>query len=100
MNEKVINMFSFFVAYHFNKLDIGIERIFIQSYIDRLIELMQQHIHVPFNEDSILQQNLYNHFSKSIFAITPNICLNSPLVIEIKNSIPLCLTHLLKRLIN
>lgn len=56
LNEKVINMFSFFIAYHFNKLDIGIERIFIQSYIDRLIELMQQRIHVPFNEDSILQQ--------------------------------------------
>lgn len=40
LNEKVINMFSFFIGYHFNKLDIGIERIFIQSYIDRLIELM------------------------------------------------------------
>ncbi len=70
LNGKVINMFSFFIAYHFNKLDIGIERIFIQSYIDRLIELMQQRIHVPFNEDSILQQNLYNHFSKAYLRIT------------------------------
>ncbi len=100
MNEKVINMFSFFIAYHFNKLDIGIERIFIQSYIDRLIELMQQRIHVPFNEDSILQQNLYNHFSKAYLRITQNIYLNNPLVIDPKNSIPLCLTHFLKRLIN
>lgn len=82
LNEKVINMFSFFIAYHFNKLDIGIERIFIQSYIDRLIELMQQRIHVPFNEDSILQQNLYNHFSKAYLRITQNIYLNNPLVIE------------------
>ena len=78
LNEQVINMFSFFIAYHFNKLDIGIERIFIQSYIDRLIELMQQRIHVPFNEDSILQQNLYNHFSKAYLRITQNIYLNNP----------------------
>lgn len=88
LNEKVINMFSFFIAYHFNKLDIGIERIFIQSYIDRLIELMQQRIHVPFNEDSILQQNLYNHFSKAYLRITQNIYLNNPLVIEIKKLYP------------
>ncbi len=88
LNEKVINMFSFFIGYHFNKLDIGIERIFIQSYIDRLIELMQQHIHVPFNEDSILQQNLYNHFSKAYLRITQNIYLNNPLVIEIKKLYP------------
>ncbi|WP_248499754.1 BglG family transcription antiterminator [Staphylococcus aureus] len=88
LNEQVINMFSFFIAYHFNKLDIGIERIFIQSYIDRLIELMQQRIHVPFNEDSILQQNLYNHFSKAYLRITQNIYLNNPLVIEIKKLYP------------
>ncbi len=88
LNEKVINMFSFFIAYHFNKLDIGIERIFIQSYIDRLIELMQQRIHIPFNEDSILQQNLYNHFSKAYLRITQNIYLNNPLVIEIKKLYP------------
>ena len=75
LNEKSIC--SFFIAYHFNKLDIGIERIFIQSYIDRLIELMQQRIHVPFNEDSILQQNLYNHFSKAYLRITQNIYLNN-----------------------
>lgn len=28
LNEQVINMFSFFIGYHFNKLDLGIERYF------------------------------------------------------------------------
>ncbi len=100
MNEQVINMFSFFIAYHFNKLNIRIERIFIQSYIDRLIELMQQRIHVPFDENSILQQNLYNHFSKAYLRITQNIYLNNPLVIEIKKLYPFVFNTLLKRLIN
>ncbi|CDR52089.1 BglG family transcription antiterminator [Staphylococcus schweitzeri] len=88
LSSQITNMFSFFIGYHFNKLDLGIERIFIQSYIDRLIELMQKRIHVPFSEDTILQQNLYNHFSKAYLRITQNIYLNNPLVTEIKKLYP------------
>ncbi|ATY58078.1 TPA: transcription antiterminator [Staphylococcus argenteus] len=88
LSSQITNMFSFFIGYHFNKLDLGIERIFIQSYIDRLIELMQKRIHVPFSDDTILQQNLYDHFSKAYLRITQNIYLNNPLVTEIKKLYP------------
>lgn len=43
-------MLFLFISYHFNKFDLGIQQLFIQSYIDRLIELMEQHIGFPFHK--------------------------------------------------
>ncbi len=82
LNEKVINMFhSLLLIILINSILVSTS-IFIQSYIDRLIELMQQRIHVPFNEDTIYNKIYIIIFSKAYLRITQNIYLNNPLVIR------------------
>ncbi|MEB7318875.1 PTS sugar transporter subunit IIA [Staphylococcus epidermidis] len=72
LNNKTSECFSFFISYHFNKFDLGIQQLFIQSYIDRLIELMEQHIGFPFSQDTNIQLSedeiafLTIHFQSSI----------------------------------
>ena len=47
-----------FISYHFNKFEL--EKIFIKSYINRLINLMEENVGVKFSEDKLLKR-------KSIF---------------------------------
>lgn len=87
-NEHLISYFAFLIGYHFNKLDMGLQQLFVQSYIDRLIDLMQDRIGIRFNHDHILKANLYTHFSKTYLRITQNVYLNNPLASDIKKLYP------------
>ncbi|MDU3083276.1 MAG: PRD domain-containing protein [Staphylococcus epidermidis] len=80
--------FSFFISYHFNKFDLGIQQLFIQSYIDRLIELMEQHIGFPFSQDTILKDNMNVHFSRTYLRLMSHVYLNNPLTSQIKRLYP------------
>ncbi len=85
---KQVNAFPFFISYHFNKFDLGIQQLFIQSYIDRLIELMEQHIGFPFSQDTILKDNMNVHFSRTYLRLMSHVYLNNPLTSQIKRLYP------------
>lgn len=88
LNAETSKLFSFFISYHFNKLELGVEKIFIKSYINRLINLMEENVGVKFSEDKLLKENLYSHFSRTYLRLTKNIYLNNPLVNNIKKLYP------------
>lgn len=88
LNAETSKLFSFFISYHFNKFELGIEKIFIKSYINRLINLMEENVGVKFSEDKLLKENLYSHFSRTYLRLTKNIYLNNPLVNNIKKLYP------------
>lgn len=88
LNAETSKLFSFFISYHFNKFELGIEKIFIKSYINRLIKLMEENVGVKFSEDKLLKENLYSHFSRTYLRLTKNIYLNNPLVNNIKKLYP------------
>ncbi len=88
LNAETSKLFSFFISYHFNKFELGIEKIFIKSYINRLINLMEKNVGVKFSEDKLLKENLYSHFSRTYLRLTKNIYLNNPLVNNIKKLYP------------
>lgn len=88
LNAETSKLFSFFISYHFNKFELGVEKIFIKSYINRLINLMEENVGVKFSEDKLLKENLYSHFSRTYLRLTKNIYLNNPLVNNIKNLYP------------
>lgn len=88
LNAETSKLFSFFISYHFNKFELGVERIFIKSYINRLINLMEENVGVKFSEDKLLKENLYSHFSRTYLRLTKNIYLNNPLVNNIKKLYP------------
>lgn len=86
-------MFSFFISYHFNQFDLSFQQLFIQSYIQRLIQLMETNVDIPFSKDSILKENIYMHFSRTYLRLMRNVYLNNPLTSEIKQLYPLSLTR-------
>lgn len=88
LNTETSKLFSFFISYHFNKFELGVEKIFIKSYINRLINLMEENVGVKFSEDKLLKENLYSHFSRTYLRLTKNIYLNNPLVNNIKKLYP------------
>mgnify|MGYP002711920537 FL=1 len=88
LNAETSKLFSFFISYHFNKFELGVEKIFIKSYINRLINLMEENVSVKFSEDKLLKENLYSHFSRTYLRLTKNIYLNNPLVNNIKKLYP------------
>ncbi|WP_049437615.1 BglG family transcription antiterminator [Staphylococcus hominis] len=88
LNAETSKLFSFFISYHFNKFELGVEKIFIKSYINRLINLMEKNVGVKFSEDKLLKENLYSHFSRTYLRLTKNIYLNNPLVNNIKKLYP------------
>ena len=88
LNAETSKLFSFFISYHFNKFELGVEKIFIKSYINRLINLMEENVGVKFSEDKLLKENLYSHFSRTYLRLTKNIYLNNPLVNNIKKLYP------------
>ncbi|MEB7366704.1 BglG family transcription antiterminator [Staphylococcus borealis] len=88
LNAETSKLFSFFISYHFNKFELGVEKIFIKSYINRLINLMEENVGIKFSEDKLLKENLYSHFSRTYLRLTKNIYLNNPLVNNIKKLYP------------
>lgn len=88
LNDETSKLFSFFISYHFNKFELGVEKIFIESYINRLISLMQDKIGVQFSEDKVLKENLYSHFSRTYLRIIKKVYLNNPLAGNIKKLYP------------
>ena len=88
LNAETSKLFSFFISYHFNKFELGVEKIFIKSYINRLINIMEENVGVKFSEDKLLKENLYSHFSRTYLRLTKNIYLNNPLVNNIKKLYP------------
>lgn len=88
LNVETSKLFSFFISYHFNKFELGVEKIFIKSYINRLINLMEENVGIKFSDDKLLKENLYSHFSRTYLRLTKNIYLNNPLVNNIKKLYP------------
>ena len=88
LNEETSKLFSFFISYHFNKFELGVETLFIESYINRLILLMEDKIGIQFSEDKLLKENLYVHFSRTYLRLIKNIYLNNPLAGSIKKLYP------------
>src|SRR5699024_3374870 len=70
------------------KYDLGLETIFVESYIDRMIYQMEQHIGINFTNDDILRENVYAHFSRTYLRIVKNVYINNPLTDEIKKYYP------------
>ena len=88
LNDETSELFSFFISYHFNKFDLGVQQLFIQSYIDRLIQLMDEKIGFAFSRDAILKHNMNVHFSRTYLRIMRNVYLNNPLTAQIKKLYP------------
>ncbi|RZI01019.1 BglG family transcription antiterminator, partial [Staphylococcus condimenti] len=84
INTETIQLFSFFIGYHFDKFDLGVQQLFIESYINLLIEKMEHRISVQFTKDKTLKENLYSHFSRTYLRIMKDVYLNNPLTKEIK----------------
>ncbi|SQE72894.1 putative transcriptional regulator [Staphylococcus simulans] len=66
LNLQVTKLFSFFISYHFNKFDLGVQQLFIESYINRMIERMEERVGIHFTQDQVLKENLYSHFGRHI----------------------------------
>ncbi|ANZ34413.1 BglG family transcription antiterminator [Staphylococcus carnosus] len=88
INTETIQLFSFFIGYHFDKFDLGVQQLFIESYINLLIEKMENRISVQFTKDKTLKENLYSHFSRTYLRIMKDVYLNNPLTKEIKTLYP------------
>ena len=48
LTDETSQLFSFFISYHFNQFDLSFQQLFIQSYIQRLIQLMETNVDIPF----------------------------------------------------
>ncbi|MCY1038343.1 BglG family transcription antiterminator [Staphylococcus nepalensis] len=88
LSNETAQLFSFFISYYFNKYDLGLETIFVENYIDRMIYQMEQHIGINFTNDDILRENVYAHFSRTYLRIVKNVYINNPLTDEIKKYYP------------
>ncbi|MDQ7114161.1 BglG family transcription antiterminator [Staphylococcus simulans] len=88
LNLQVTKLFSFFISYHFNKFDLGVQQLFIESYINRMIERMEERVGVHFTQDQVLKENLYSHFGRTYLRIMKEVYLNNPLTKEIKALYP------------
>ncbi|MEJ7159775.1 BglG family transcription antiterminator [Staphylococcus caprae] len=88
LTDETSHLFSFFISYHFNQFDLSFQRLFIQGYIQRLIQLMEDTVDIPFSKDSILKENIYMHFSRTYIRLMRNVYLNNPLTSEIKQLYP------------
>jgi len=88
LTDETSQLFSFFISYHFNQFDLSFQQLFIQSYIQRLIQLMETNVDILFSKDSILKENIYMHFSRTYLRLMRNVYLNNPLTSEIKQLYP------------
>ncbi|ANQ65253.1 BglG family transcription antiterminator [Staphylococcus equorum] len=88
LSEETAKLFSFFISYYFNKYDLGLERVFVKSYIDRMIYQMEKSVGVNFTKDKALRENVYSHFSRTYLRIAKNVYINNPLTEDIKKHYP------------
>lgn len=84
LSTQTAQLFSFFISYHFDKFDLGFEKIFIQSYIQKMITEMERQMNINFSTDTVLKDNLLSHFSRTYLRIIKDVYLNNPLTSEIK----------------
>lgn len=88
LSEETAKLFSFFISYYFNRYDLGLEKVFVKSYIERMIFQMGKHVGVAFTQDQILRENVYKHFSRTYLRIAKNVYINNPLTDDIKKHYP------------
>ncbi|KRG08432.1 BglG family transcription antiterminator [Staphylococcus sp. NAM3COL9] len=88
LSDETAKLFSFFISYYFNKYDLGLEKVFVKSYIDRMIYQMEKSVGVDFTKDKELRDNIYSHFSRTYLRIAKNVYINNPLTEDIKKHYP------------
>ncbi|MGP5092284.1 BglG family transcription antiterminator [Staphylococcus equorum] len=88
LSDETVKLFSFFISYYFNKYDLGLEKVFVKSYIDRMIYQMEKSVGVNFTKDKALRDNVYSHFSRTYLRIAKNVYINNPLTEDIKKHYP------------
>ena len=88
LSDETAKLFSFFISYYFNKYDLGLEKVFVKSYIDRMIYQMEKSVGVNFTKDKALRGNVYSHFSRTYLRIAKNVYINNPLTEDIKKHYP------------
>lgn len=88
LSDETAKLFSFFISYYFNKYDLGLEKVFVKSYIDRMIYQMEKSVGVNFTQDKALRDNVYSHFSRTYLRIAKNVYINNPLTEDIKKHYP------------
>lgn len=88
LSDETAKLFSFFISYYFNKYDLGLEKVFVKSYIDRMIYQMEKSVGVNFTKDKALRDNVYSHFSRTYLRIAKNVYINNPLTEDIKKHYP------------
>ncbi|MDN6749625.1 MAG: PRD domain-containing protein, partial [Staphylococcus equorum] len=65
-----------------------LEKVFVKSYIDRMIYQMEKSVGVNFTKDKALRDNVYSHFSRTYLRIAKNVYINNPLTEDIKKHYP------------
>lgn len=88
LNEETAKLFSFFISYYFNQYDLGFEKLFVKTYIERMIVQMEKHVGVAFTQDQMLRENVHEHFSRTYLRIAKNVYINNPLTDDIKKHYP------------
>lgn len=88
LSKDTAKLFSFFISYYFNKYDLGIETLFVESYVARMIKHMEKIVGINFTQDNILRENIQAHFSRAYLRIAKNVYINNPLTDEIKKYYP------------
>lgn len=88
LSDNTAKLFSFFISYYFNSYDLGLEKVFVKSYIERMIFQMEKHVGVAFSKDQLLRENIYEHFSRTYMRIAKNVYINNPLTSDIKQHYP------------
>lgn len=88
LSDETAKLFSFFISYYFNKYDLGLEKVFVKSYIDRMIYQMEKSVGVNFTKDKALRDNVYSHFSRTYLRIAKNVYINNPLTEDTKKHYP------------
>lgn len=94
LSDETAKLFSFFISYYFNKYDLGLEKVFVKSYIDRMIYQMEKSVGVNFTKDKALRDNVYSHFSRTYLRIAKNVYINNPLTEDIKKHYPFVFNRL------
>ncbi|WP_436862240.1 BglG family transcription antiterminator [Staphylococcus caeli] len=88
LTKETAKLLSFFISYYFNQYDLGLEKIFVKSYIERMIYQMEKIVGIAFSKDPILQENLFEHFSRTYLRIAKDVYINNPLTDDIKKHYP------------
>lgn len=88
INETTAKLFSFFISHHFNQFSLSLQRELVKSFIDTLIEKMEQQTNFSFSNDHLFKENILTHFSKMYYRIINHVYVNNPLTTRIKTQYP------------